>query len=395
MKVAQIFFAVVAVILLWPTRVRAVVFDTENPFELVKVSRDGKTAYDIRCNYQDSLSESERNEVRSPANWKVIGTRSNYEVLSAGLGLGNSKQCVLKGNWPSDDDLSVSFENSAIYKVKKGDVGNWSFGQGQPPDISIRRLTDERSLYAVDYSIVLQPIQLTCSRFGTNVWIRTLGLSLMSEGTIGSSDSIRNGTQTSFSFEVTPFYRVDGIMYRGSISVGYGIETKAGPGEPSFLTVLNKRAALGVDVEVPLSNYPMFKLHSATKYARLAMPLTLRFNFLPRGTDGAGNITLTRFDFKAAYELAFSPYFILQSKYHTSHFRGDLASGLHNATYSSFSIAQDLDVVKRSLGFLKLILGSDDEIANKSFIYFRISSGRDSPTFQNVHEKSIGLGTTF
>jgi hypothetical protein len=51
--------------------------------------------------------------------------------------------------------------------------------------------------------------------------------------------------------------------------------------------------------------------------------------------------------------------------------------------------------MKESLSFLKLILGSDQSIQGKHFIFYRISSGQKAPGFENMSEQSFGVGTYF
>jgi hypothetical protein len=93
--------------------------------------------------------------------------------------------------------------------------------------------------------------------------------------------------------------------------------------------------------------------------------------------------------------LAFSPYLIVQGEWHRTNFINAPIGFDNHATYYSIAFAQDLDAVKKTLGFLKFVLGPEEEIRGKNFIFFRISNGRKAPAFQDIDEKSFGFGTYF
>jgi len=172
------------------------------------------------------------------------------------------------------------------------------------------------------------------------------------------------------------------------------METRMNASSNKLLDVVNHSLKLGLQAEVPYSNYPMFALHSATGYARLAMPLTVDVGYLPEGQDASGKSTSSRWDYGVRYELAFSPYLIIQGEWRGSMF-GTPPVGLPSQTwYYSVAFAQDLDVVKKSLGFLTLLLG-DESTQGKHFVFYKISAGRKAPAFQDLKEQSIGFGTYF
>jgi hypothetical protein len=90
------------------------------------------------------------------------------------------------------------------------------------------------------------------------------------------------------------------------------------------------------------------------------------------------------------YEFALSAYFIFKAEWGQSNFF-NVPLGVDNkATYSSFTFAQDLVVLKNILPLIGSVFGLDTE--GKNFIYYKVFSGKQPPAFQDVHEQSIGLG---
>ena len=395
-------------ILCFSSNILAQKLDTSTP-PAVKRSfkeEDNKTVVinQIECTFTNSVISDAvlKKIIKNPDNWRVLGRRSVYPVKKVGTSLEPNK-CWLRGNWDLSDSLVVAFKagdgqeqqlgvDSKEVKSKKT---NWGFGQGKAFDLNAQRLFNQKNVYAFDYDIKVNVIESTLSASGGNFWFRSLSFNLASTGIVASDETARNGTQSSLSLALNPFYFVAGLIYRSELSASYQIETGMNDAEDNVFDVINKSFKFGAEIEVPLTNYPIFKLHTKTGYVRLAMPLILNLDYLPTGDDGNGGNSLARWDLKARYELAFSPYLIAKGEWHRSKLK-DAPMGIDNtATYYSISFAQDLDVVKKTLGVLKFILGPQEEIRGKNFIFFKISKGRKAPAFEDIDEKLLGFGTYF
>ena len=305
----------------------------------------------------------------------------------------------LVGPFEAEDKLTVGFGEAqpVFVNIDSATVGRtkWGFGKGKAVDFNLRRLTEQEALHAFDFDLKTKILERYLSTGGEGLWFRSLSLDLTSEGTVASHDQARNGTQSSVEFAANPYYFVGGLIYGGKLSFSYQLETQMNSEEDKLFDVAHKQFKFGVQAEVPYSNYPIYKLHTITGYVRLAMPLRLSLEYLPEGEDGEGYDALGRLDFKALYELAFSPYLIVRGEWHHTRFF-DVPAGVDKeASYYSLAFAQDLDVLKKTLGFWRLILGGEDEIRGKHFMFYMISSGRKAPAFQDVYEQSLGFGIYF
>jgi hypothetical protein len=302
------------------------------------------------------------------------------------------------GPYEDQDNLTVQFGSEApvLVAVDSAAVGKtrWGFGKGKAIDLNVRRLMNQTSQLAFDYGLSTKILEHNLTVPIGSFWLRSLSIGIGSDGTFGSDDTVRNGSQSSIQLSVNPFYFAGGLIYAGRLSLAYQIETKMNAASNTLLDVVNRSIKLGIQAEIPYSNFPMFALHSATGYARLAMPLTVSVDYLPEGQDANGNITSSRWDYGVRYELAFSPYLIIQGEWRGSMFSTPLVGLPSQTSYYSVAFAQDLDVVKETLGFLTLILG-DESAQGKHFIFYRVSSGQKAPAFQDVREQSIGFGTYF
>ena len=127
------------------------------------------------------------------------------------------------------------------------------------------------------------------------------------------------------------------------------------------------------------------------------MPLTVRVKYLPQAKDGKVYAAFSRWQFEAEYELAFSPWLIVQGGIMHSRFDLDEADSTYDKSvdYYSLSIAQDLDVVGRNIGPLKILFGTAEELRGKHFIYFRYTEGRKAPNFEDIKEYSLGYSIYF
>ncbi len=379
--------------------------DSSNPPKLIESSEtiDEKTRviYEIECTFTTDLGDYQRTVVGNPENWRVLGTRKVFTVRKIGFSIGDSSKCWLRGNWDLSDSLSVLFlgEKKEQLRVDAHEVASrttkWGFGKGKAVDFNARRLTEQEALYAFDFDFKSKILERNLSAGGGGFWVRSLSLDLTSTGTVASDDEVRNGTQSSVAFSANPYYFVGGLIYGGKLSFSYQLETQMNAEEDKLFDVTHKQFKFGVEAEVPYSNYPVYKLHTVTGYVRLAMPLTLSLEYLPVGEGEGGNDALARLDFRALYELAFSPYLIVRGEWHHTRFF-DVPAGVDKeASYYSLAFAQDLDVLKKTLGFCKLILGGEEDIRGKHFMFYMISSGGKAPAFQDVYEQSLGFGTYF
>lgn len=376
----------------------ALTLSSEDPPRMIRATRAGETVYDIAITFEEPFGDTLRQLVENPDSWRVIGENREFTVDRVGFGLDKAK-CKLIGNWSLYDDVSVIFDNQTASSVTaqgaRGQTVRWGFGSGKALDLNLQRLTDQQALYAFEYDIKVRPVERYRSAGGGNIWFRSLSLDLASSGALATDDEVRNGTQTSLSLSAHPFYFLGGLIYKSSLSAGYQIETTASDIEDDILNVVARQFKAGVEIEVPLTNYPIFHLHRVTGYPRLAMPLTLKFDYVAEGKDGDGGTTSARYDFGITYELAFSPYLIVNWQWHRSEILEAPPGTDQTATYYSLSFAQDLGVVKERLGVLQTILGSSEEIEGNNFIFFRISKGMDAPGFRDIDEKAIGFGTYF
>jgi hypothetical protein len=359
--------------------------------------------YEIECTFTNELTDDQKRVVDDPGNWRVLGTRNVFTIRNIGFSIGDKKKRWLRGNWGSSDSLSVLFmgEGAKEQKFKVDTQGipskttDWGFGKGKAVDFSARRLTEQEALYAFHFDFNAKILERYLSPGGGSFWFRSLSLDVTSEGIVASDDKVRNGTQSSVGFVANPHYFVGGLIYGGKLSASYQLGTQMNAEEDKLFDVTARQFKFGVEAEVPYSNYPICKLHTVTGYVRLAMPLTLSLDYLPEGEDDEGNDALARLDFKARYELAFSPYLIVRGEWHHTRFL-DVPAGVDDeASYYSLACAQDLDVMKKTLGFFKFILGGEEEIRGKHFMFYMISSGRKAPDFEDIYEQSLGFGTYF
>ncbi len=357
----------------------------------------GKATYDIKCTFKETLNDSLKTIIRSLESWLVTGTDEKFAVTKVRTGLG--REVILSGDWDPFDDLTVVFDNQTALSVNTesipGTATKWGFGKGKAFDLSANRIANQKAEYAFTHDFNVKLAEAYSSIRRGKIWVRSFSANINSTGTFASDDAVRNGTQSSFDLAVNPFYLAGGLVYRSEFSASYQIETAMNKAEDKLFDVINKQFKVGAEIEVPYTNKPIFKLHTVTGYARLAMPLTFKFDLLRKGKDGNGNDTSGRFDFKALYELAFSPFLIVKGEWHLSKFYDPPENINDTATYYSITIGQDLDAVKKALGFLTFLLGSSEDIRGKNFIFLKVSRGKKAPAFQDMKETSIGFGTYF
>ncbi|MDP2883640.1 MAG: hypothetical protein Q8P51_01280 [Ignavibacteria bacterium] len=367
-------------------------------FETVYQSQTNayETQYSILCTFSAPVDSALALDVRS---WKVLGSNSPLKIVGMSWTKLSPTIVELVGSFADQDKITVQFggTTAVLVRVDSSTVGKtrWGFGKGKALDLNVRRLTNQSSLLAFDYNFSTKILEHNLSTPNGPLWFRSASLDIVSNGTFGNDDTVRNGTRTQLRVSTNPFYFVGGLVYGGRLSVSYQLETKMSATANRLFEVANRSFNLSAQAEIPGSNYPMFALHSVTGYARLAMPIILSVEFLPAGKDANSNTTNARWDYGAQYELAFSPYLILQGEWRGTSFNNPPAGLGKTASYYSLAIAQDLDVVKESLSFLKLILGSDQSVQGKHFVFYRISSGQKAPAFENMSEQSFGVGTYF
>ncbi|MFQ5640517.1 MAG: hypothetical protein ACE5IR_21255 [bacterium] len=357
--------------------------------------------YSINCKLKNA-TENNSSAILDARNWAAFNDGKSLEIEQIKWRPRQANTVKLYGNFKGMEKLSVTFlkanpSQAILVNIDEATVGKtkWGFGKEQAFDFSFRRLTQQKALYAFDHDFKINIFERNLVNNTGGFWLRSMSFNLKSKGTFASDDVVRNGTESSLELAFNPFYFASGLIYRSELKLSYQIDTAMNEAEDKLFDVINRKFLLGLEVELPWTNYPIFKLHTKTGYPRLAMPLTLNFDYSFSGNDGNGNDTLKRLDFKVRYELAFSPYLIIQGRWHRSKFIDALPGMDDTATYYSIAFAQDLDVVKKTLGVLKLLLGPEEEIRGKNFIFFRISKGRKAPAFEDIHEKSFGFGTYF
>lgn len=123
----------------------------------------------------------------------------------------------------------------------------------------------------------------------------------------------------------------------------------------------------------------------------MAMPLIIKYDYLPTGEDAAGNKTCARHDLKAFYELAFSPTLIIKGEWDYSKNIKPSIGTESSTSYTSITIAQEISAISEYIGFLKVLLGTSDDIKNKNFIYYKIESGKKAPSYLPINQQSFGI----
>jgi hypothetical protein len=368
-------------------------------------TKEGKTqtVYEIECSFTRATEgEDEEQAASDPSNWQLRGIRSAYRVYYVSSNVTGQKR-FLRADIDPADDLLVEYRGDGSgpqtlevkSKIAGKEHGGITFAKGRALSLGVRRVTDKRAIYAADYSFDVTVAAHQMSAGGKSIFLRSLSLDLTSSGTIGGEEFVRNGTQTRLGIAAKPFLFAGGLIYRLEGSVSYVIETRLDEITDNLLQVANKTAQAGVEIEVPYTNYPVYKLHAATGYARLAMPLTVSASYLLEGKDGNGATTPRRWDVSAMYELAFSPFLILRGEWNYSHIPDGLPDARKDARCYTLSIAQDLDVVAKEIGILKMIIGDSEAARGRHFVFYKISSGRQAPNFQDINEQSLGFGTYF
>jgi hypothetical protein len=355
--------------------------------------------YTINCQLENATS-GDSTQIKDAANWKVYGDGKLLPLDQIQCKAQMKPNLVkLIGPFMGEDKLTVEFlkGKALLVDISSATVGKtrWGLGKGKAVDFNARRLTEQEAIYAFDFEFNSKILERHLSTGGGGFWFRSLSLDLTSQGTVASDDQARNGTESWVGIAANPYYFAGGLIYGGRLSVSYQLETQMNAEEDKLFDVTHKQFKFGVEAEVPYTNYPIYKLHTVTGYARLAMPLTLSLEYLPEGEGEGGNDALARLDFKAHYELAFSPYLIVRGEWHHTRFFDAPAGTDEEASYYSLAFAQDLDVLKKTLGFWKVILGGEEEIRGKHFMFYMISSGRKAPAFQDTYEQSLGFGTYF
>ena len=355
-------------------------------------SLESRSDYHILYTFAIAPDDDEKVDL---GNWRVTSDNRVLPVVGI-LGGANPRLVAIRGDFVGKEKLVVRFKDRPQVVVDSiHSAFQITFGGGQGLEAAIARIAQQKSILAFDYNVRIKGLE--CFLSSAPAWIRlpSVSLDLTSTGTLGSEVSVRNGTQSVIQISANPFLYVGGLIYESRAWLGGLLETMMDTSEASLFNVTNKQFVVGLQLEVPFSNYPMFRLHEKTGYLRLAMPLTVAGEYHFRGRDGSDGVTPARFDMSAVYELAFSPYLILRGEWASTVFDqppSDLDKWTH---YYSVSIAQDLDVLKSTFGILKLILGEDEQAQGKSFWFYRVSVGSRAPGFQDLKEQSFGFAVFF
>jgi len=333
-------------------------------------------------------------------NWRVSERDRLIKIEQIKWTAGDSTRVGLYGDFGGFDNLQVSYKDGKKIRVDVstavGDGTVWGFGKGKAVNLGISRLTNQKAFYAIDYNTKISIVELNLGSSMHNLWLGSVSFDLKSEGTIGSDDKVRNGTESSLNLTVVPYYYIAGLIYRAEIYFGLGLNTRMDSARDKLFDAAGRRYIFGLEAEIPLTNKPIYELHARTGYVRRAMPLTATVKYAPRAKDAEGYAAFPRWEFGADYELAFSPYLIVRASWMHSRFDLSIADSAFekNVDYVSLRIAQDLDVVGKIFLPIAKIFGGED-LRNKHFVYFRYSEGRKAPNFEDIKEYSIGYSTYF
>jgi len=340
--------------------------------------------------------------LRNPGNWTVFSEGKPVKVDTITWNYTDSLAVQLYGQFEGLENLSVAFAQGKPTQVTVDETSVrkvvWGFGKGKALDANLRRVEGQKSLIAFDFSADAKILQLNLMSPSRHLWISSAAIEALSSGTVGNNELVRNGTQTSVQASTDGYYFVGGLAYHAELSSGYQMETRQDSLTNRLFEVSNKSwKPLAFEAEVPYSNYPIFKLHQRTGYVRVAMPLTVSAAYLPKGKGVNDNGTSARADIKAMYELALSPYLIVQGEWRYSRLFSSPAGVSADARYYSVAFAQDWDVVKNLWGVVSLLVGpvAGQAPQGTHFIFYRVTSGRQAPDFRNIREQSFGFGTYF
>ena len=395
-------------------QVQVPTLDTASLFKKVEsiYDKDGKIVETkpvafIRCVFKNTqISDSDNYKIlfSKISKWNVIPVSAKNGIYKISVEMVGDTRChvSLYGTFDEKTEYSVSFEDSTI-KVKNNKpivvavgknfkTNKIEFGKGKSIDLSVSRLAEQKAFYSIEYDFKVNILSYNEKNLKI---LHNASLTMNSKGAIGTDDTVRNGTQTSIGIEIHPFYFIKsiGLAYESNVTAAYQIETKTNSRNGQVFDITNRSWTLGLRTEIPFSDYPLIWVHEHNFYRRASMPIIVDFHFLPKGTSGSGDSTLKRWDFRVAWELAISPFFIFQCEWSKSKLYDANKGDDNNPTYWSISFAQDLDAIKQAIGFLKFILGDGDQIKGKNFIFLKISDGSRAPSFQKRREIKFGFAT--
>jgi hypothetical protein len=353
--------------------------------------------YLINCTF-DTITENQLVNIKNINNWSILSENNKHYSYIINSDQYDEKWIFLEGDFDPADGLQLIYLGDSKGKqqvpvIVDSSLSLFKAGNGKGVNLGIRRIASENFLFAADYKANLDILGTYGYQSNlNNFYFQSYTVNLKSSGTFTNSIStVPNYTQTSLDISAIPYLNTNLMIYRNEIHIGYQLETKSGA---SYFDIINKSLKIGAILEIPYTNYPMYYLTQKTHYLRLVMPVILKFDYLPKGTDAHGNSTLSRIDLGAVYELAFSPYLILKGEWNYSKFINTPAGFENTKNYTAVTFGQDLKVLKEYLGILKLILG-DDQTENKNFIYYKIESGSKAPDFLPVSQQSFGFGMYF
>ena len=359
------------------------------------VAPGGKQVYIIRLTFEGQVTSQQEQLITTSDNWEVTGQKVTYRVDSVSYN-SLSQRATLYGNWKPVDRFTVLLEGNQGVTVNTTDDSEqprWNFGEGSSVELNVRRLAETKSRFALDHNLDVSIAERNLTLASGGIWLRSFSLDFTSEGTVTALPEVRNGSKSNLELALNPFFFAGNMIYRTGISTGLQVETALDTAATNLLDVQNTRFKLGVELEVPFTNYPITQLHKRTGYARLAMPLTVGLDYIAGESDKPG-----RLDLNARYELAFSPYLIVQGEWRYSNFFEGMSGIGEDAHYYSVGIAQDLTEAEGVLKILKYIttLGLiDEESEGRNFIFFKITEGRKAPLYRDISERSFGFGVYF
>ena len=173
------------------------------------------------------------------------------------------------------------------------------------------------------------------------------------------------------------------------------------------VVVRNQTARFEGTLEIPYTNFLAYRPYSESQIVRAVLPLRLGLNYLPKGTTPEGIGTPSRIEFTTYYELPFSKYLIFEWKSQHTLFNMNTAStitsngnqaetfSIERATYNSYRVAQEFEAFSKTFGSLLPLLGDALQKGNNNFIYFEYTTGRKSPSFEQLTEQKFGVSIDF
>lgn len=248
--------------------------DPSNPPTLTTGIRDLTNKLIIICHFENAPTEDKINLIKNPENWIVRDKNDkNYKIAGIKNSPKDIKVFSLAGEWTEENDYTIEYLGEGTQSflvvpdssIKNSKIG---VGDGKSLKLAARRIATSELLFAIDYATDINILSLRYApTLNSNLVLKDLNLQVKSNGTLVNKDVINNGTQTSINIAAVPYLFAGGLIYRNEFHLGYQIDTKMNSAQGKYFDVVNKSLNVGVELELPYSNYPMFVLHRLTKYS--------------------------------------------------------------------------------------------------------------------------------